>query len=124
MNSRRSASSVRGELPAPASAVIEDYLQAIHYMQRDGMHVIAARLAERLGVTPPTVTSTLQRMERDGLVTHGARKEIVFTTRGRQVAEEMVRHHALAEHILTDLLKMPWHEAHEESHGFEHAITP
>lgn len=106
-----------------ASSVVEDYLQIIHYMTRDGESVIAARLAERLDVTPPTVTATLQRMERDDLVMHGPKKEILFTPRGRQIAEDIVRRHALAERLLTDLLKMPWHEAHEESHGFEHAIT-
>ncbi len=107
-----------------ASSVIEDYLQVIHYLTRDGVTVIAARLAERMGVTPPTVTATLQRMERDGLITHGSRKEILFTEHGRQVAEDIVRRHALAERLLTDLLKMPWHQAHEEAHGVEHAITP
>jgi DtxR family transcriptional regulator, Mn-dependent transcriptional regulator len=108
----------------PLSSVIEDYLQVLHYMTRDGVPVIAARLAERLNVTPPTVTATLQRMERDGLVQHGPRKEILFTPEGRQLAEDIVRRHALAERLLTDLLKMPWHESHEEAHGVEHAMTP
>jgi DtxR family Mn-dependent transcriptional regulator len=108
----------------PLSSVIEDYLQVLHYMTRDGVPVIAARLAERLNVTPPTVTATLQRMERDGLIQHGPRKEILFTHAGRQLAEDIVRRHALAERLLTDLLKMPWHESHEEAHGVEHAMTP
>ena len=108
----------------PLSSVIEDYLQVLHYMTRDGVPVIAARLAERLNVTPPTVTATLQRMERDGLIQHGPRKEILFTPEGRQLAEDIVRRHALAERLLTDLLKMPWHESHEEAHGVEHAMTP
>ncbi|HEY0581937.1 MAG TPA: metal-dependent transcriptional regulator [Chloroflexota bacterium] len=126
MDTDRQPAADRGSVPAPAPAtmVVEDYLQVIHYMERDGVHVIAARLAERMSVTPPTVTATLQRMERDGLVKHGLHKAIVLTDHGRQVAEGIVRRHALAEHILTDLLKLPWHEAHEESHGFEHAITP
>ena len=106
------------------TSVVEDYLQVLHYLTRDGSPVIAARLAERLNVTPPTVTATLQRMERDGLIEHGARKEILFTPRGRDVAENIVRRHALAERLLTDLLKMPWHESHEEAHGVEHVITP
>ena len=104
--------------------VVEDYLQNIHFMLRDGVPVIAARLAERLRVTPPTVTATLQRMEQDGLVERGPHREIRFTELGRQTAEDLVRRHALAERLLTDFLKLPWHEAHEESHGFEHAITP
>lgn len=107
-----------------ATPVVEDYLQVMHFMVRDGVPVIAARLAERMNVTPPTVTATLQRMERQGYIVHGPRKEILFTDEGRRTAEEMVRRHALAERILTDWLGMPWHEAHEESHGFEHAITP
>jgi DtxR family Mn-dependent transcriptional regulator len=107
-----------------ASPVVEDYLQILHYMTRDGIPVIAARLSERLNVTPPTVTATLQRMERDGLITHGPRKEILFTDPGRRLAEDIVRRHALAERLLTDLLKMPWHESHEEAHGVEHAMTP
>src|SRR4051794_40930566 len=106
------------------SSVVEDYLQILHYMTRDGIQVIAARLAERLNVTPPTVTATLQRMERDGLIKHGPRKEILFTEHGRHLAENIVRRHALAERLLTDLLKMPWHESHEEAHGVEHAMTP
>lgn len=107
-----------------ATAVVEDYLQNIHFMIRDGVPVIAARLAERLRVTPPTVTATLQRMERDGLIEHGPHREIRFTPPGKRSAEDLVRRHALAERLLTDFLKLPWHEAHEESHGFEHAITP
>jgi DtxR family transcriptional regulator, Mn-dependent transcriptional regulator len=106
------------------SPVIEEYLQTLHFMQRDGQQMIAARLAERLGVTPPTVTATLRRMERDGLVTHGPHKQLRLTELGNASASDLVRRHALAERLLTDFLKMPWDEAHEESHGFEHAITP
>jgi DtxR family Mn-dependent transcriptional regulator len=110
-----------GSMP---STVVEEYLQSIHFMIRDGVPVIAARLAERLRVTPPTVTATLQRMERAGLIEHGPNREIRLTGVGRRTAEDLVRRHALAERLLTDFLKLPWHEAHEESHGFEHAITP
>jgi DtxR family Mn-dependent transcriptional regulator len=115
---------LRSESGGVTSAVVEDYLQILHYLTRDGHTVIAARLAERLNVTPPTVTATLQRMERDGLIEHGPHKEILFTTAGRERAEDIVRRHALAERLLTDLLKMPWHESHEEAHGVEHALTP
>ena len=96
-----------------ATPVVEDYLQVIHFMSRDGMPAIAARIAERMHVTAPTVTATLQRMERDGLVEHGPGREILLTDAGRKAAAGLVRRHALAERLLTDLLKMPWHEAHE-----------
>lgn len=107
-----------------ASPVVEDYLQIIHYMARDGTPVIAARIAERLGVTAPTVTATLKRMERDGLIHHGPHKSIALTDRGQRQATEIVRRHALAERLLTDLLHMPWNEAHEEAHRVEHAMSP
>jgi DtxR family transcriptional regulator, Mn-dependent transcriptional regulator len=113
-----------GDFPKGTTSVVEDYLQVLHYLTRDGYPVIAARLAERLNVSPPTVTVTLQRMERDGLIQHGPRKEILFTAPGREAAENIVRRHALAERLLTDLLKMPWHESHEEAHGVEHVMTP
>jgi DtxR family transcriptional regulator, Mn-dependent transcriptional regulator len=113
-----------GDFPKGTTSVVEDYLQVLHYLTRDGCPVIAARLAERLNVSPPTVTVTLQRMERDGLIQHGPRKEILFTAPGREAAENIVRRHALAERLLTDLLKMPWHESHEEAHGVEHVMTP
>lgn len=106
------------------SPVIEEYLQTLHFMLRDGQQTIGARLAERLGVTPPTVTATLRRMERDGLISFGSRREVLLTDLGHQTAEELVRRHALAERLLTDFLKMPWDEAHEESQGIEHAISP
>lgn len=115
---------VAGDSGKPTSSVVQDYLQILHYLTRDGYPVIAARLAERLNVTPPTVTVTLQRMQRDGLIEHGPRKEILLTAEGRREAEDIVRRHALAERLLTDLLKMPWHESHEEAHGVEHVITP
>jgi DtxR family transcriptional regulator, Mn-dependent transcriptional regulator len=113
-----------GESGKTTTSVVDDYLQVMHYLTRDGCTVIAARLAERLNVSPPTVTATLQRMERDGLIEHGPRKEILFTPQGRQAAEDIVRRHALAERLLTDLLKMPWHESHEEAQGVEHSLTP
>jgi DtxR family Mn-dependent transcriptional regulator len=113
-----------GESGKATTSVVDDYLQVMHYLTRDGYTVIAARLAERLNVSPPTVTVTLQRMERDGLIEHGQRKEILFTDEGRHAAEDIVRRHALAERLLTDLLKMPWHESHEEAQGVEHVLTP
>lgn len=106
------------------SSIVEEYLQTLHFMARDGQQAISARLAERLGVTPPTVTSMLRRMERDDLIVYGPHKEVRLTDLGRRTAEDLVRRHALAERLLTDFLQMPWDEAHEESHGFEHAITP
>jgi DtxR family transcriptional regulator, Mn-dependent transcriptional regulator len=103
---------------------IEDYLQVMHYMTRDGSAIIGARLAERIHVAPPTVTATLQRMVRDGLITMDHHKIVHLTELGREEAESIVRRHALAERLLTDILGLGWSESHEEAHMVEHVISP
>jgi DtxR family Mn-dependent transcriptional regulator len=106
------------------SKTIEDYLQVMHYMTRDGSTIIGARLAERIHVAPPTVTVTLQRMVKQGLVTMDAHKIVHLTELGREQAESIVRRHALAERLLTDILGLGWSESHEEAHLVEHVISP
>jgi DtxR family Mn-dependent transcriptional regulator len=106
------------------SKTIEDYLQVMHYMTRDGSTIIGARLAERIHVAPPTVTVTLQRMVRDGLITMDAHKVVHLTELGREQSESIVRRHALAERLLTDILGLGWSESHEEAHLVEHVISP
>jgi DtxR family Mn-dependent transcriptional regulator len=109
---------------APTSSVVEDYLLAIYSMVIEGRPVIAARLAETLGVTPPTVTATIRRLSKEGLVEAGGRREIRLTEQGRARAEFMVRRHHLAERFLADVLKVPWSRVHEEAHQLEHGISP
>lgn len=111
-------------LVAKPTATVEDYLQVIYNMVRDGKTVIAARLAEKMGVAAPTVWATLQRMQRDNLVELKERKEIFLSDSGWEAAESIIRRHRLTERLLTDLLGLQWHEAHEEAHRIEHAISP
>jgi DtxR family Mn-dependent transcriptional regulator len=106
------------------SKTIEDYLQVMHYMTRDGASIIGARLAERIGVAPPTVTATLQRMIKQGLITMDDHKVVHLTDEGREQAESIVRRHALAERLLTEILGLGWSESHEEAHLVEHVISP
>lgn len=106
-----------------ATATVEEYLEAILNMVSEKKIVLAARLAERLHVSPPTVTATLQRMGRDGLITANERKEIALTGKGMKMAINIVRRHRLAERLLTDVLKIPWHEAHQEACLLEHGIS-
>ena len=106
-----------------ATATVEEYLEAILNMVSERKAVHAARLTERLHVSPPTVTATLQRMGRDGLITTNEHKEIALTWQGTKMALSIVRRHRLAERLLTDVLKIPWHEAHQEACLLEHAIS-
>jgi DtxR family Mn-dependent transcriptional regulator len=108
--------------PRP-TATVEDYLASIYFLERDGQAVIAAHLAEMLEVTPPTVTVTLQRMERDGWITTRRRKGIHLTKTGRDAAGSVIRRHMLTEWLLTRMLKIPWSKAHAEAHQMEHTIS-
>jgi DtxR family Mn-dependent transcriptional regulator len=103
---------------------IEDYLQLIYTMHREGEEVIAARLKERKGVSAPTAWATLKRMERDGLVSLGGGHRIELSARGQELAQSIIRRHMLAERLLTDILKLEWADVHDEAHKMEHAISP
>jgi DtxR family Mn-dependent transcriptional regulator len=106
------------------SETVEDYLQLIYTMRREGAPVIAARVKERKGVSAPTAWATLKRMERDGLVTLAADHHIELSVEGQLRAESIIRRHMLAERLLTDILKLDWAEVHDEAHRVEHAISP
>ena len=101
---------------------IESYLESIYNMRDEGKQVIAARLAERLGVKPPTVSQTLQRMMRDGLIKMDSH-EITFTKTGLEVAESAIRKHRLVERFMTDFLGIGWAVAHEEAEKLQHAMS-
>ena len=106
------------------SETIEDYLQLIYTMRREGSPVIAARVKERKGVSAPTAWATLKRMERDGLVTLDGEHHIELSAEGEERAESIIRRHMLAERLLTDILKLDWADVHDEAHRVEHAISP
>ncbi len=110
-------------IAAPSRAV-EDYLLNIYTLSSEGRSVIAARLAEALELAPPTVTATLHRMAKRGLISVNAQKEVTLTDAGHSMAETMVRRHRLAERLLIDILGLDWADVHEEAHRFEHAISP
>jgi len=106
------------------SPTVEDYLRAIYVLGEEIQPVIAARVADEMGVAPSTMVSTLRRLEREGYVRVERRKEIHLTGRGKKVAEAILRRHFLTERFLTDLLGLDWVKAHQEAHRLEHAISP
>ena len=103
--------------------VIEDYLRTIYALEEEVQPVIAARVAEEVGVTPSTMVSTLRRLEGEGYLKVVRRKEIHLTAEGKQVAERILRRHFLLERFLTDLLGLDWVKAHQEAHRLEHALS-
>jgi DtxR family transcriptional regulator, Mn-dependent transcriptional regulator len=108
-------------MPTPA---IEEYLESIYKIEARGIRVIGARLAEDLGVSPPTVTEMLRRLRQEGFVVVAPDKEVRLTASGRETAEVLIRRHRLSERFLTDMLGMPWSLAHDEACKFEHVISP
>ncbi len=103
---------------------IEDYLMTMHVMERDSGKIVAARLAEMMGVTPATVTMTLRRMQRDEWISGHRRREIHLTELGREAARSVTRRHMLTEWLLVKIFKFPIFETHDEAHRIEHAISP
>jgi DtxR family transcriptional regulator, Mn-dependent transcriptional regulator len=102
---------------------VEDYLRTIYALEEEGQPVIAARVAEEVGVTPSTMVSTLRRLESEGYLKVVRRKEIHLTAEGKQIAERILRRHFLLERFLTDLLGLDWVKAHQEAHRLEHALS-
>lgn len=108
----------------PITQTIQDYLMTMHVLERDHGEIVAARLAEQLGVTAPTVTMTLKRMERDHWISGKSREGgIHLTEPGRQAAHTVVRRHMLTEWLLLKILKVPYLQIHAEAHHIEHAIS-
>ena len=100
-----------------------DYLMTIRYMLGEGRPVIAARLAERLGVSAATVSEMVNRLVREGLLTVDATRHLELTDAGRVAAERTFRKHALAEWLLTEVVGLGWAEADEEAHHLQHALS-
>jgi len=101
---------------------LEEYLEAIHELGEEGIVVIQARLAERLGHSAPAVSEMMRRLREEGYVEEKERP-LVLTSRGRTLAESVVRKHRLAERLLTDIIGLPWEKAHIEAGRWEHVIS-
>jgi DtxR family Mn-dependent transcriptional regulator len=101
---------------------LEEYLEAIHELEEEGIQVIQARLAERVGHSAPAVSETIRRLKAEGYLTVEDRA-VRLTPLGRERAESVVRKHRLAERLLTDIIGLPWHKAHLEACRWEHVIS-
>jgi DtxR family Mn-dependent transcriptional regulator len=101
---------------------VEEYLEAIHALEEEGVQVLQARLVERLGHAPQSVSQMVQRLESDGYLERLPRG-VVLTTQGRTRAESVVRKHRLAERFLVEIVGLPWSKAHVEAGRWEHVIS-
>ena len=104
------------------SETLEEYLETIYKLSERGS-VRPTPIAEALGVSGPTVTATLKRLESHGLVTRSD-GDVVLTAEGRTLAVDIIRRHRVAERFLVDILGLSWDDAHEDACRLEHALSP
>jgi DtxR family Mn-dependent transcriptional regulator len=101
----------------------EMYLRTIYELIEEGIVPLRARIAERLHQSGPTVSQTVARMERDGLLTVEGDRHIELTEDGRHLAVRVMRKHRLAERLLTDVIGLDWELVHEEACRWEHVMS-
>jgi DtxR family transcriptional regulator, Mn-dependent transcriptional regulator len=101
---------------------VEEYLETMLALSEEGVPVIQARIAERLGRAAPSVSEMLERLMEDGYVSRQGRR-LDLTESGRTLAEKVVRKHRLAERLLVDVIGLEWHKVHREAGRWEHVIS-
>jgi DtxR family transcriptional regulator, Mn-dependent transcriptional regulator len=101
----------------------EMYLRTILELEEEAIVPLRARISERLGHSGPTVSQTVGRMERDGLVVVSDDRRLELTDAGRQKAVDVMRKHRLAERLLSDVIGLDWAYVHEEACRWEHVMS-
>ncbi len=101
----------------------EMYLRTVYELEEEGVVALRARIAERLGQSGPTVSQTVARMERDGLVHVADDRHLVLTEKGRHEAVGVMRKHRLAERLLADVIGLDWEDVHIEACRWEHVMS-
>jgi DtxR family Mn-dependent transcriptional regulator len=101
----------------------EMYLRTVFELEEEGIVPLRARIAERLSQTGPTVSQTVARMERDGLLRVAGDRHLALTDTGRTLAMRVMRKHRLAECLLISVIGLPWEDVHVEACRWEHVIS-
>lgn len=101
----------------------EMYLRTILELEEENIVALRARIAERLRHSGPTVSQTIGRMERDGLVVVSGDRHLELTEVGRKRATEVMRKHRLAERLLADVIGLDWAYVHDEACRWEHVMS-
>src|SRR5690349_10997368 len=101
----------------------ERYLRTIYDLEEEGVVPLRARIAERLEQSGPTVSQTVARMERDGLLMVAGDRHLELTDKGRAMAVAVMRKHRLAERLLVDVIGLDWQNVHAEACRWEHVMS-
>ena len=101
----------------------EHYLETILALEEEGAVPLRARIVERLGLSAPAVSETVDRLAEQGLVELRSDRSLHLTDGGRRLATTVVRRHRLAERLLADVIGLEWEKVHREADRWEHAIS-
>ncbi|KGN36655.1 metal-dependent transcriptional regulator [Knoellia subterranea] len=101
----------------------EMYLRTVFELEEEGITPLRARIAERLGHSGPTVSQTVARMERDGLLTVAGDRHLELSEEGRRLATRVMRKHRIAERLLVDVIGLEWEFVHDEACRWEHVMS-
>src|SRR6476661_8936133 len=120
---QESASTGRRTTVSDLIDTTEMYLRTIFELEEEGITPLRARIAERLGHSGPTVSQTVGRMERDGLLHVAGDRHLELTDHGRLLATRVMRKHRIAERLLVDVIGLEWEFVHDEACRWEHVMS-
>jgi DtxR family Mn-dependent transcriptional regulator len=103
--------------------VVEEYLEGIYRLQEKSGVARTSDIVKLLQVVPGTVTNTVERLEKEGMLRHEPYKGVKLTDKGRKIALDVIRRHRLSERLLTDFIRVDWDKAHDAACKLEHGIT-
>ena len=102
---------------------VEEYLEGIYRLQEKSGVARTSDIVKLLQVVPGTVTNTVERLEKEGMLKHEPYKGVKLTDKGRKIALDVIRRHRLSERLLTDFIRVDWDKAHDAACKLEHSIT-
>ena len=105
------------------SSEAEEYLEVIYKLEERNGFAKTLEIAKQLGLSPGSVTNTIENLEKRNLIVHELYKGVKLTRRGRKIALAVIRKHRLSERLLTDILGMDWSQVHEAACRLEHGIS-
>jgi len=105
------------------TTTIEEYLEGIYRLQEKSGVARTNDIVKLLKVVPRTVTNTVERLEKEGYVTHEPYKGVKLTEKGLKIALQVVRRHRLSERLLADILHVEWDKIHDAACKLVHGIT-
>jgi DtxR family Mn-dependent transcriptional regulator len=102
---------------------VEDYLKAIYRLSPQGRPAATSEIAQRLELSPASVSGMVKRLSEQGLLEHIPYKGVQLTPDGRRAALRMLRRHRLIEAYLVAFLGYTWDTVHDEAERLEHAVS-